>query len=58
MLAVAGHRHTVYMKLLIIHARKSGGRQSWTHHASQYMYQAVTPLTEDCMQLTYHADKH
>ena len=35
MLADAGHRHTVYVQLLIIHARKSGGCQSWTHHASQ-----------------------
>jgi len=22
-----------------------------------YMFQAVTPLTEDCMQLTSHADQ-
>ena len=28
MLAVAGHRHIVYVRLLIIDARKSGGRQS------------------------------
>lgn len=58
MLAIAVRRHTVHIKSLIIHARNSGDCQSWRHHASQCLHQAGSPLTEDCTQLTYHADKH